>query len=172
MRSCEFTLRPIGVIRTPFSGIDDGIPIQGRLAPETAGEVHIYPEFHDGLKDLGGFSHILLLYIFHKTTIMKLQARPYMDSSVRGVFSIRSPHRPNRIGITLVELLSVSEGILKINGVDMVDGTPLVDIKPFNPRFDCIDKTDITRIGWMDKPGNNAAGSRITITSRKQWLHE
>jgi tRNA-Thr(GGU) m(6)t(6)A37 methyltransferase TsaA len=172
MKSCNFSLRPIGVIRTPFNGVDDQVPIQGRLSPETQGEIHIYPEFIDGLKDIDGFSHIILFYIFHKTAVMKLRARPYMDSVIRGIFSIRSPHRPNRIGMTIVQLLTVDDGVLKISGVDMVDGTPLVDIKPYNPRFDGIDQNEPIRTGWMEKPVEKDGNRRITIDSRKQWLHE
>ncbi len=172
MKSPEFSLRPIGVIRSQYSGVDDHVPIQGRLAPDSAGEVHLYPEFHDGLKDIEGFSHIFLLYVFHKTTAMKLQACPYLDSTERGVFSIRSPHRPNRIGITLVRLLAVDDGILKVGGIDMVDGTPLIDIKPFVPMFDAIDENEPVRIGWLDKPGIVDNSRRIITTSRKQWLHE
>jgi tRNA-Thr(GGU) m(6)t(6)A37 methyltransferase TsaA len=172
VKSCEFSIRPIGVIRTPYAGVEDDVPIQGRLASNSIGEAHIYPEFQEGLRDLEGFSHVFLLYVFHRTTVMKMIARPYLDKRERGIFAIRSPHRPNRIGLTLVKLLSIESGVMKIAGVDMVDGTPLVDIKPYNPKFDRIENDEKVRTGWMDDKAIDDYGFRVTTSSRKQWLHE
>lgn len=172
MKSCDFAIRPIGVIRTPFAGVEDGVPIQGRLVPDTPGEVHVYPEFREGLIDLDGFSHVFLIYVFHRTAVMKLRARPYLDTKERGVFAIRSPHRPNRIGLTLVELLSIEEGLLRVAGVDMLDGTPLVDIKPYNPKFDAIVDGVTIRTGWMKDKALDDYKFDVRTCSRKQWLHE
>ncbi|OPZ39037.1 MAG: putative tRNA (adenine(37)-N6)-methyltransferase [Spirochaetes bacterium ADurb.BinA120] len=122
--------------------------------------------------DLDGFSHVYLIYVFHRTTVMKLRARPYLDTKERGVFAIRSPHRPNRIGLTLVELLSIEEGLLRIAGVDMLDGTPLVDIKPYNPKFDAIVDGGTIRTGWMKDKALDDYKLDVRTCSRKQWLHE
>ena len=165
----EIMIKPIGIIHTSFQSIDDNIPIQGKLKPESIGSVEVFPEFREGLKDIEGFSHIILLYYFHKSPVVKLIAKPYMDNEKRGVFSIRSPHRPNHIGLTLVELLEVKDTILKIKGADMLDYTPLLDIKPYNPFFD---GEKNARIGWMTKFFWNKDPADIVVSNIKEWLHE
>jgi len=173
MHSIEILLKSVGRIRTPYRDAADNVPIQGRLAPRSEGTVEVFPEYREACRDLIGFSHVILIYYFHASTIERLAARPYMDAEVRGVFSIRSPHRPNHIGITLVELLGNAGGVLQVRGVDMIDGTPLLDIKPYNPVFDAPGPEDRIRIGWMSKYKSGEAVPRTLRTgSRSEWLHE
>ena len=140
----KIVFKPIGTISTPFEE-PEGIPIQGALRTDIEGSVEILPEFVDGLKDIDGFSHLFLLYYFHRVKEYKLVARPFMDDTPRGVFSIRGPRRPNPIGLTVVRLLERNDRILRIGGVDMVNGTPLLDITPYFPDIDAHQKV---RTGW------------------------
>jgi tRNA-Thr(GGU) m(6)t(6)A37 methyltransferase TsaA len=166
-------MKPIGVIHTPYRGVTEGVPIQGRLSPLTAGTVEIYAEYREAMKDLNGFSHTILIYYFHESTSEKLTVTPYMDSEPRGTFATRSPHRPNHIGITLVELLSVRDGTLEVRGVDMIDGTPLLDIKPYNPVFDTPGPDAPLRTGWMSPYITGTLKPRTLHTgSLNEWLHE
>ncbi len=151
-----FQFRPIGIIRTPFTR-KQGTPIQGHLAPESSGTVEVFPEYADGLKDIEGFSHIVLVYCFHKSEGYKLLARPFLDDIERGVFAMRAPRRPNPIGLTAVRLVGREGNILRVSGVDMLDGTPLLDIKPYVPEFDHFD--DIRR-GWLEKQLDNPQRTR------------
>jgi len=139
--------RPIGVIHTPFN-TREGMPIQPAGAEGVSGTVEVYPEFAEGLSDLSGFSHILLLYHFHNSTGYQLVVVPFMDSDPRGVFSTRAPKRPNPIGISVVKLLKVDGLRLEVINVDMMDQTPLLDIKPYAPEFDYF---PVERIGWLEK---------------------
>lgn len=139
------TFRPIGIISTPFSE-SKGTPIQPKAAEGVAGSVKIFPEFCRGLQDLEGFSHIFLIYHFHLCQGFSLLVRPFLDEMKRGVFATRAPARPNPIGLSLVRLDSIETDTLQVRDVDMVDGTPLLDIKPFVPEFDTRDQT---RIGWL-----------------------
>ena len=173
MRSIDILLKPGGLIRTPYRDAADNVPIQGRLAPQSETMVDVFPEYRESCRDLEGFSHVILIYYFHASTIERLADRPYMDTEARGIFSVRSPHRPNHIGITLVELLGNAEGVLQVRGVDMIDGTPLLDIKPYNPLFDAPGPEAEIRIGWMSKYMNGESGPRILrIANRSEWLHE
>jgi len=123
------------------------VPIQSAVAEDTKETVEIFPEFADGLKDIGGFSHIILLYHFHLAG-KALQVRPYMDDELRGVFATRAPSRPNPIGMSIVRLVRVEGERLHIQDVDVVDGTPLLDVKPYVPEFDV---REATSIGWLKK---------------------
>lgn len=170
MTYSDIIINPIGIIHTPFKKIGDIVPIQGAFSADSEGTVELFSEYREGLQDLDGFSHIFLIYYFHESRFVMLKAKPYMDDTERGVFSIRSPHRPNHIGLTVVNLVGVEDCLLRVRGLDMIDGTPLIDIKPYNPYFD--DRRDVT-IGWMkrffedtDKPEN------VTVRSRKEWMHE
>jgi len=125
----------IGTIHSPFRE-PGNMPIQPTGAKGIAGEVEVFDRYVAGLKDLDGFSHIYLLFHFHKASRTELMVVPYMDSVKRGVFATRSPLRPSRIGISIVELISVNKNRLKVHGVDILDGTPLLDIKPYVPEFD------------------------------------
>ena len=139
--------RPIGVVRTPFKE-PKGTPIQPPSARGVEGTVELFPEYAEGLKDLDGFSHIILIYHFHLSKPSPLQVKPYMDDEVHGVFAMRGPSRPNAIGLSVVRLASVEGNLLRIRDVDIVDGTPLLDIKPYVPEFDV---RDVDRIGWLDR---------------------
>ena len=138
--------QPIGTIYTPFTK-REGMPVQPSRAKGARGTVELLPEYAEGLADLEGFSHILLLYHFHRSTGHRLKVIPFLDTEERGVFATRAPSRPNAIGLSLVHLISVEENVLLVEGVDMLDGTPLLDIKPYVPEFD---ETVDVRIGWLD----------------------
>jgi tRNA-Thr(GGU) m(6)t(6)A37 methyltransferase TsaA len=150
----EFT--PIGIIRSPFND-PENMPIQPAGAAGIKGTVEIFEEYRPGLKDLVGFSHIILLYHFHRSTGFKLQVVPFMDTELRGVFATRAPRRPNPIGLSVVELDKVENGVVYIQNVDILDNTPLLDIKPYVPEFDA--QTDI-RIGWLKNTSK-------TVSTRK-----
>lgn len=135
----------IGVIHSPFQEADN-MPIQPVGAQDVEGEVVLDERFTEGLRDLDGFSHIYLIYFFHRAKRTELQVVPYMDIERRGVFATRSPLRPAHIGISVVALLGISDNRLKIRGVDVLDGTPLLDIKPYVPQFDCWPDA---KSGWM-----------------------
>ena len=142
----RFALSPIGVIRTPFAH-PKGTPIQPHAGKGVGGSVEVFPEYSAGLKDLGGFSHIILIYRFHRIRRTKLSVIPFLDSQVRGVFATRAPARPNHLGMSVVRLLSVRESLLEVQDLDIVDGTPLLDIKPFFPIE--YEESSI-RLGWLE----------------------
>jgi tRNA-Thr(GGU) m(6)t(6)A37 methyltransferase TsaA len=139
--------KSIGVIHTPFKDIK-GMPIQPMGARGIQGIVQIEPEYVQGVQDLEGFSHLILIYHFHLSEGYSLQVKPFMDDVLHGVFATRAPKRPNPIGISIVKLIKVEGGTLHIEDVDMVDGTPLLDIKPYVPEFD---SQKAERIGWLSK---------------------
>jgi len=139
------TYRWIGVIHSPFAQ-RLGMPIQAAFAEGAAGTVELDPEYVPGLKDLEGFTHIILVYHFHLSKGYALQVTPFLEDRVHGVFATRAPRRPNSIGISVVRLERVEGNVLHITGVDVVDGTPLLDIKPYVPSFD--DRSE-ARIGWL-----------------------
>ena len=147
---------PIGVIHTPFKE-RAGMPIQPSGGCGIQGTVEVYPEFREGLSDLDGFSHIILLYCFHRIEGFKLRVVPFLDIWSRGVFSTRAPTRPNPIGLSVVRLLSLEDGILRIENVDILDDTPLLDIKPYVPEFDAQSKI---RTGWLEQVGKNVSKKR------------
>ena len=144
--------KPIGIIHTPFKDVKE-MPIQPIGAKGIQGTINIEPEYVDGIKDLEGFSHVFLIYHFHLSQGYSLQIEPFMDDDLHGVFATRAPKRPNPIGISVVRLSWVEEGLLHIEDVDMVDGTPLLDIKPYVPEFDAL---KAERIGWLFKKANKA----------------
>jgi len=154
LENIEF--QPIGVIHTPFSE-RAGMPIQPSGAGGVQGSVEVYPEFREGLSDLDGFSHIILLYCFHRIEDFKLRVVPFLDTVTRGLFSTRAPMRPNPIGLSVVRLLGIEDGILRIENVDILDGTPLLDIKPYVPEFDAQSKI---RTGWLEQVGKNVSKKR------------
>jgi tRNA-Thr(GGU) m(6)t(6)A37 methyltransferase TsaA len=143
----EIKYKPIGVIHSPFKE-PKGTPIQPAGAKGTRGTVEIFPEYAEGLKDIEGFSHIILLYHFHLSKGATSIAKPFMDNEKHGVFAMRGPSRPNPIGISVVCLVRVEGNMLHIQDVDIVDGTPLLDIKPYIPEFDI---REVERIGWLEK---------------------
>jgi tRNA-Thr(GGU) m(6)t(6)A37 methyltransferase TsaA len=140
----EFVMQPIGFIHSPFTD-KDKTPIQPTRSI-ASGYVKVFPEFIEGLLDLEGFSHIILLYVFHQSGGYTLRVKPFLDDQLHGLFATRYPNRPNPIGLSIVKLLARRENILDIDGVDMLDGTPLLDIKPYVPEFDNIYSD--ARTGW------------------------
>ncbi len=138
--------KPIGVIHTPFKE-PRGTPIQATAGRDVQATVEVFTEYEAGLKDLDGFSHIYLIFHLHLAGSCKLVTKPFLDNEERGIFSIRGPNRPNPIGISIVRLERVEGNILHIRDVDMVDGTPLLDIKPYIPR---VDRRDDYTIGWLE----------------------
>ncbi len=141
----DILMHPIGVIHSPFTDKSQ-TPIQASRS-EAAGFVEIYPEFAEGLRDLEGFSHIILLYVFHESTEYSLLVKPFLDDQLRGLFATRYPARPNQIGFSVVRLISQVGSVLEVEGMDTLDGTPLLDIKPYVADFDL--RTG-TRSGWYE----------------------
>ncbi|MCF6148716.1 MAG: tRNA (N6-threonylcarbamoyladenosine(37)-N6)-methyltransferase TrmO [Candidatus Kuenenia sp.] len=141
----EISYTPIGIIHSQFKE-PKGIPIQTSIAKDTEGTVEVFPEYAEGLKDVDGFSHIILVYHFHLAKKSSLHVKPYLDNELRGVFSTRAPGRPNPIGISVVRLVRVENNTLHIRDVDIVDGTPLLDIKPYVPVFDVREQV---KTGWL-----------------------
>jgi tRNA-Thr(GGU) m(6)t(6)A37 methyltransferase TsaA len=141
------TIHPIGIIRTPHTDVKN-MPIQPIAAEGISGYIEVLAEYAEGLQDLEGFSHITLVYHFHKIEGHKLKVIPFMDTQERGIFSCKAPKRPNAIGISTVRILKIEGNIVHIDQVDMLDGTPLIDIKPFYPRYD--NRNNVS-IGWLEK---------------------
>jgi tRNA (adenine37-N6)-methyltransferase len=131
----EVGYRPIGTIHSEFKE-QRGTPIQPNGANGAGGKVEVFEQYKEGLKDLSGFSHIYLLYHFHLSAKHQLKVKPFMDNEERGVFATRVPSRPNSIGMSIVKISRIENNIIFIEDVDVVDGTPLLDIKPFIPDFD------------------------------------
>ena len=144
--------KPVGIIRTPFKS-KAGMPIQATGIKAAPGEIHIYPEFAAGIRDIEGFSHIFLIYYFHKVKTAKLTVIPFLDTLPRGVFATRAPARPNPIGLSIVEIDRVVENVIHIKKIDVLDETPLLDIKPFIPAVDT--PTSPVRTGWLEKSAKN-----------------
>jgi len=140
------TVKPIGIILSPFSRTD-GTPIQPVFAQGCEGTVEVYREFEEALLGLEGFERIWLLYWFDKALEFKAKVKPYMDDRWHGLFATRAPSRPNPIGLSCVKLLSVEANILHVSDIDILDGTPLLDIKPYVGKFDCF---EVKRNGWLD----------------------
>jgi len=140
-------LKAIGVIQSPFHEKAD-CPIQPLYSQDAAGTVEVFPEYAEGLKDLDMFSHIYLLYGFDRAGEVKLVRPTFLDDAPHGVFSSRHPARPNRIGLSIVHLVRLHGAILDVEGIDILDGSQLFDIKPYIPRFDRIEQATE---GWVDK---------------------
>jgi tRNA-Thr(GGU) m(6)t(6)A37 methyltransferase TsaA len=148
----KMELRPIGIIHSPFKQAR-GTPTQPSYADGAEGRVEIFPEYAAGLKDLKGFERIWLVYWFDRAAAPQLQVRPYMDERERGLFATRAPCRPNPIGISSVKLIRIQNCILYVADIDILDQTPLLDVKPYVPKFDCF---EVERLGWL------AAGPPVT----------
>jgi tRNA-Thr(GGU) m(6)t(6)A37 methyltransferase TsaA len=139
------TFSPIGTIHSPYKELV-GMPIQPIGVKGAQGWIELLPEFVPGIKDVDGFSHLILLYHFHRVVGYELQTSPFLDACSRGVFATRAPKRPNPIGLSMVRLESIKGAVLHISDVDILDGTPLLDIKPYVPAFD--NRAD-AKIGWL-----------------------
>jgi len=141
----EICFKPIGIIRTPFKSLK-GIPIQSSMS-EIVGTIEIFPKFVDGLKDLSGFSHMYCLYVFDMVKLpVPLQSKPFLSDEKKGVFAIRTPFRPNPIGLSIFEILNIKNNIINVKNVDILDNTPILDIKPYVSE---IDNVQSNKIGWL-----------------------
>lgn len=143
----QIIMHPIGVIHSPYKESKD-IPIQGIFKRKAEAWIELRDEYARGLKDLNEFSHAIIIYYFHKSTEEKIQGRPFLEQNIHGIFAIRSPNRPNHIGFSVVKIKDIKENKLFFTEVDILDGTPLLDIKPYVKHFDCRD--DVIS-GWLDK---------------------
>lgn len=146
----EIKLKPIGIVHSPYKKpqhLPENQKKDCQKSPPTRGELEIFKEFEPGLKDLEGFSHIYVLFNFHKSPPGSLDVHPPADNKKRGVFATRSPHRPNPIGLTIVKLIQRKHNILQVEGIDMLEGTPILDIKPYLPG----DIKPNLRKGWLSE---------------------
>lgn len=151
------TFTPIGLVRSPFARVED-MPIQPAGAREVLGTAELLPEYAPALADLAGFSHLILLYCFHRAKPYSPTVTPFLDNTPRGLFATRAPSRPNPIGLSVVELLAVEGNVLRLRGVDILDQTPLLDLKPFVPAFDA--PPGEVRTGWLAQCAERTAAAR------------
>jgi len=142
----SITIKPIGIINTPYKE-PKGIPIQGKFEKGVTGTIRLLPKYQAGLKDIEGFSYIILIYHFNRSQEEQVTGKPFLEDVEHGIFAIRSPHRPNHIGLSIVKLKSVKGATITFTEVDILDGTPLLDIKPYVKHFDSRDKV---KNGWID----------------------
>ncbi len=152
----EIKYKPIGIVHSPHKK-PKGTPIQSSAATDVKAIIEIFPEFTKGLADLEDFSHIIILYHCHLARKASLKVRPYMDKNVHGVFSTRAPSRPNPIGLSVVRLASIKDNLLYIQDVDILDETPVLDIKPFVAEFDV---REVAKTGWLEKNVNKLPESK------------
>jgi len=143
----EIIYHPIGIIHSPFKSLVS-MPVQPASKTSAPGEIEIYPPYVEGLQDLGGFSHIILLYHLHASRTFTLTVTPFLDNEQRGLFATRAPARPNPIGLSVVNLVRIENNMIHVDKLDVLDGTPLLDIKPYVPEFD--HRPNIS-IGWLEK---------------------
>ncbi|MBL7153375.1 MAG: tRNA (N6-threonylcarbamoyladenosine(37)-N6)-methyltransferase TrmO [Phycisphaerae bacterium] len=143
----KIIMHSIGLIHSPYKEPRD-VPIQGIFKPDVEAWAELKKEYGNALKDLEGFSHAILLYYFHRSSVEQLQGKPFLEDDEHGIFAIRSPHRPNHIGLSIVKICSIDGNKLRFTQADMLDGTPLLDIKPYVKYFDARD--DVVS-GWVDK---------------------
>jgi len=143
----QIRIKPIGIIRTPYKDAEK-VPIQGRFKKSVKGKIKLFPKYKPGLKDIEGFSHLILIYYFHRAKEEKIIGTPFLEDEPHGIFAIRSPMRPNHIGISIVKLEKVRNNVITFSEVDMLDGTPLLDIKPFISHYD---SRKNVKNGWLDK---------------------
>jgi len=146
----EFKLKPIGIVHSPFKKKED---IDSKKYADSGGfdsvqgELELFKKFEDGLKDIEGFSHLVVLFAFHKSEGYRLHTKPFLDDTLRGVFSTRSPNRPNPLGLTVVKVIKRKGNSLKVSGIDMIEGTPILDIKPYTSR----DQKSSIKLGWLEQ---------------------
>ena len=151
-------MESIGTIHTEFTEIE-GMPIQPTGAKGIKGTIEIKDKYADGLKDLEGFSHIHLIYLLHKVDGYMLEVKPFMDNATHGVFATRSPKRPNRIGMSVVKVIDVKDNVVCVENIDVLDGTPLLDIKPYVPQL-YEDTIDELKIGWFETKHQKAKSQK------------
>ena len=152
----ELRLRPLGLIRTPHQGLDQA-PIQPCFAEGIRGEIHLDPAYAEGLEGLNAFSHVFLIYHLHRAEPGPLRVKPFLLDELRGIFACRYPHRPNVLGLSLVQIVAIHGSKVVFEGADMLDGTPLLDIKPYYPKAD---RPDAAWGGWTEQL-NPAEARRI-----------
>lgn len=150
------TIIPIGTVYTPFKTLE-GMPIQPSGAKDIEGTVVLDEAYEQGLEDIQGFSHIILLYHFHRSRDYTLMVTPFLDKQKRGLFSTRAPRRPNPIGLSIVRLVKREKTVLTVRDIDVLDGTPLIDIKPYVPKFDV---KEVAASGWLEKTQENAGSMK------------
>ncbi len=155
----KIELHSIGIIKSPYDK-PQGMPIQPTGAKGVKGEIHLNKEYLEGLKDLEEFSHIILIYYLHLTNGNALQVKPFMDNQPHGVFATRSPKRPNNIGLSTVKLESVEGNVIHISNIDVVDGTPLLDIKPYVPQLFEDTLVEDIKIGWFENKHKKAKNQK------------
>ena len=148
--------QPIGLVHSPFKE-PKGTPIQASGAKGIQGKIEVFQEFTEGLKDLEGFSHIILIYHLHLIKESRLEVKPFLDKNKHGIFATRAPGRPNSIGISVVRLVSIDKNILTVKDFDIIDGTPLLDIKPYISEFDY---RQVTKNGWYKENVHNLSESK------------
>lgn len=141
----KITFEPIGMVHSPFTHLED-MPIQPTSGLSAEGTLELYPQFCEALQDLDGFSHIYALYYFHKAIGWEPKVIPFLDDQERGLFATRAPRRPNPIGLSLLEVISIDDCQIKVRNLDILDGTPLLDIKPYIPQFEGVEEV---HIGWL-----------------------
>jgi len=156
MHDNKIIFHPIGVIHSPHR-VMSKTPIQPVFCSDIKGTVVLDAEYADGLKDLQGFSHIYLFYYFHQSQKTCLRLKPYLSDQEHGIFATRAPHRPNKLGMSLVRLMKIKDTILHVKDIDILDSTPLFDIKPYIQRFD---SRENTRSGWQDTIPDDVASVR------------
>ncbi|MBT3384389.1 MAG: tRNA (N6-threonylcarbamoyladenosine(37)-N6)-methyltransferase TrmO [Prolixibacteraceae bacterium] len=159
----DIILYPIGIINTPYKSLKN-IPIQGRFKDSVEGCCVLHNKYSDGLLHLDGFSHAILIYHFHKSTKEEIKSKPFLESVEHGIFAIRSPHRPNKIGFSVVKIKNIIKNKLFFSQVDIFDGTPLLDIKPFIKHFD---NRENVKSGWVDKHFANGNIPDETILNKQ-----
>ncbi len=156
MKSSRIIYNPIGIIYSEHT-IAEKTPIQSVYARGCKGRVEVFPEFAEGLRDLEGFSHIYLIYHFHRSDQVKLIVKPFLQDMDRGIFSTRAPYRPNAIGLSIVDVIGRENNILHVDGLDILDETPLLDIKPYTAKFDL---HQVRKNGWQDEVDEHTAQRR------------
>lgn len=149
-------MEPIGIIHSPFTDVEN-MPVQPRGAEGVTGFIRIEEQYVEGLKDLEGFSHVYLIYLFHKAGKTRLTVTPFLDTRERGVFATRSPLRPNHIGLSIVRLAGIEGNTLFIRDVDVLNETPLLDIKPYIENFDAVAESSS---GWMTASADEVSATR------------
>lgn len=142
----KIEFQPIGIIHTPHTTVEN-MPVQPAARKDIVGQIEIFDEYREGLCDLDGFSHVYVIFHLHKCKGYRLKVIPFLDVVERGIFATRSPSRPNPVGLSLVEIVSINDRIITIKGADMLDGTPLIDIKPYVPDFEAAENI---RKGWLE----------------------
>ena len=155
----KITINPIGIIHSPFKEAKN-IPIQGRFKDDVVASAELYEKYADGLKDLEEFSHAILIYHFHKSEREEIIGKPFLEQNEHGIFAVRSPHRPNHIGFSVVKIKKIKSNILYFTQVDIFDQTPLIDIKPYIKYFDVRENV---KSGWLDKHFKNGIPEGVIL---------